>query len=88
MNVPPGGHFFGTAHTMTRFEHAFHQPIVSDWRNFETWRDAGQPTATQRAHGIWKKALADYQPPPLDAGIAEALKDYVARREREILAAV
>ena len=88
MNVPPGGHFFGTAHTMTRFEHAFHQPIVSDWRNFETWRDAGQPTATQRAHGVWKKALADYQPPPLDASIAEELKDYVARREREILGAV
>ena len=88
MSVPPGGHFFGTAHTMTRFETAFHQPIVSDWRTFEAWRDSGSETAAERALGIWKKTLADYQPPPLDASVADELKEYVERREREILAAV
>ena len=29
--------------------------------------------------------LAAYEPPPLDPGTAEALDDYVARRERELV---
>ena len=28
--------------------------------------------------------LAAYEPPPLDPGVAEALDEYVARREREL----
>jgi len=47
--VGPGGHFFGTAHTMERYENAFYQPILSDWRNFEAWQEDGSKTATQRA---------------------------------------
>ncbi len=39
--VGPGGHFFGSPHTMERYETAFYAPMVSDWRNFETWRLAG-----------------------------------------------
>jgi trimethylamine--corrinoid protein Co-methyltransferase len=82
--VGPGGHFFGTAHTLARFETAFYQPMLSDWRNFETWRDDGSKTATERANAIWKRLLAEYEPPPLEAGVAEALDDFVARRKREI----
>jgi trimethylamine---corrinoid protein Co-methyltransferase len=44
--VPPGGHFFGEAHTLERFATAFYQPLVSDWRNFETWEEDGAKTAT------------------------------------------
>ena len=79
----PGGHFFGTAHTLERYETAFYQPMVSDWRNFETWEEAGSLTATQRANGIWKQMLADYEPPPIDPGVDEALKDFIARRKAE-----
>jgi trimethylamine--corrinoid protein Co-methyltransferase len=82
--VGPGGHFFGTAHTLARFETAFYQPMLSDWRNFETWRDDGSKTATERANAIGKRLLAEYEPPPLEAGVAEALDDFVARRKREI----
>jgi trimethylamine--corrinoid protein Co-methyltransferase len=82
--VGPGGHFFGTAHTLARFETAFYQPMLSDWRNFETWQEDGGRTATQRANGIWKQLLAEYVPPPLEAARAEELDAFVERRKREI----
>ncbi len=82
--VGPGGHFFGAAHTLERYETAFYQPILSDWRNYETWEEAGAQTATQRASAIWKKLLKDYEQPPLDPAIAEALDAFVAKRKEEI----
>ena len=85
--VGPGGHHFATAHTLERYETAFYRPILSDWRNFETWSDDGARTATERANGIWKQLLAEYEPPPLDEAAAEAIDDYVERRRREIEAA-
>ncbi len=81
--VGPGGHFFGAAHTLARYETAFYEPMVSDWRNFETWQEDGGLSATQRANAIWKQILADYEPPPIDPGIDEALKDFIARRKAE-----
>ena len=81
--VGPGGHFFGVGHTLERYETAFYAPILSDWRNFESWREAGSLTAAQRANAIWKQLLADYQPPPLDPAIDEALKAFVEKRKRE-----
>ena len=82
--VGPGGHHFGTAHTMERYETAFYRPLLSDWRNFETWQEDGARTATERANTIWKQLLADAQPPALDAAVTEALDAYVARRSAEI----
>src|SRR3546814_10269256 len=81
--VGPGGHFFGAAHTLARFETAFYAPMVSDWRNFETWREAGSKDTAQRANAIWKQLLAEYHEPPLDPACAEAVTDYVERRKRE-----
>jgi trimethylamine--corrinoid protein Co-methyltransferase len=78
--VGPGGHFFGAAHTLARYETAFYQPLLSDWRNFETWREEGARDATARAHRIYKQLLDAYQPPPLDPSIDEALQAFVARR--------
>ena len=82
-DVGPGGHFFGTAHTMARYETAFYSPILSDWRNYESWRLAGAQTAEQRANAIWKQALAEFQPPALDPAITEALEAFVAKRKEE-----
>ena len=78
--VGPGGHFFGTAHTRARYRDAFHAPILSDWRNFESWRDAGSPTAVRKANRVWKERLATYEPPPLEPAVAEELDAFVARR--------
>jgi trimethylamine--corrinoid protein Co-methyltransferase len=82
--VAAGGHFFGAPHTLARYESAFYRPLLSDWSNFENWRDAGSRTATERATGIWKKLLADYVPPPLDPAVREAVSAYVERRTREL----
>ena len=84
VDVGPGGHFFGTAHTLERYETAFYRPLLSDWRNFETWQEDGARTATERANAIWKQLLADAQPPALDAAVADALDAYVVRRRAEI----
>lgn len=84
--VGPGGHFFGSGHTLSRYETAFYQPLLSDRRNFETWQEQGADTATTRANTIWKQLVAEFEPPPIDAGVDEALRDYVARRKREIVA--
>ncbi|MEO1687469.1 MAG: trimethylamine methyltransferase family protein, partial [Pseudomonadota bacterium] len=32
---------------------------------------------------VWKDILADYETPPIDAGIAEELGEFVERRKRE-----
>jgi trimethylamine---corrinoid protein Co-methyltransferase len=84
MEVAPGGHFFGSPHTLARYETAFYRPLLSDWSNFENWRDAGAKDATQRAHEIWKRLKEQYAPPPLEPAIAEALDAYVAKRRQEI----
>jgi trimethylamine---corrinoid protein Co-methyltransferase len=82
--VGPGGHFFGSAHTLERYETAFYRPLISDWRNFETWQADGARTATERANTAWKRLLAEAEPPPLDPSVLEELDTFVARRKREI----
>ena len=81
--VGPGGHYFGAMHTQSRYKTAFYAPLVSDWRNFESWREAGSPTAMEKANRLWKDTLARYQPPPMDPAAAEALDAFVASRKRE-----
>jgi trimethylamine--corrinoid protein Co-methyltransferase len=81
--VGPGGHYFGTAHTLARYENAFYSPILSDWRNFETWDEAGRPTTYDHANRVFKEALASYQQPDLDPAIEEELDAFVARRKAE-----
>ncbi len=81
--VAPGGHFFGAKQTLELYETAFYSPLLSDWRNFETWEESGSETATERANGIWKRLLEDYEPPPIDPAVDEELKAFVTRRKRE-----
>jgi trimethylamine--corrinoid protein Co-methyltransferase len=81
--VGPGGHFFGAEHTQSRYKTAFHKPMLSDWRNYETWEEAGSPELPSKANRIWKELLASYEPPPIDPAIAEELEAFVARRVAE-----
>lgn len=78
-----GGHFFGTAQTMAQYDTAFHAPMLSNWDSFPNWQARGSEEAPQRANRIWKDLLAAYDAPALDAGIAEAVADFVARRKAE-----
>jgi trimethylamine--corrinoid protein Co-methyltransferase len=81
--VGPGGHFFGAQHTQSRFRTAFHKPMISDWRNYETWEEAGSPEAPAKANAIWKELLAAYQAPTLDEARREELAAFVDRRKSE-----
>jgi len=81
--VGPGGHFFGCAHTIERYQDAFYTPMLSDWSNFENWRDKGSVEASDRATKIWKQLLAEYEEPPMDPAIKEELDDFVGRRISE-----
>lgn len=81
--VGPGGHFFGIEHTQDRFRDAFFAPMVSDWRNFESWELAGSPNATSHASRLVRELLDAYQPPAMDPQVAAELDDFVARRVAE-----
>ncbi len=82
--VGPGGHHFGTTHTMERFETAFYQTFLSDRLGYEPWLVAGGLDTAKRANMIWKDLLKKYEPPPLDPAIKEALEEYITRRERAL----
>ena len=81
--VGPGGHFFGTAHTQARFRDAFYRPILSDWRNYESWEEAGSPTTDQRAKRLVAQYLAAYVPPDMDPAVKAELRAFVDRRVAE-----
>ncbi|CAN5423586.1 trimethylamine methyltransferase family protein [soil metagenome] len=81
--VGPGGHFFGAAHTQARYRTAFHKPMISDWRNFETWQEAGSPEAAGKANRIYRDLLAAYEPPPIEEAVVEELSAFVDRRKSE-----
>ncbi|MBS38310.1 MAG: hypothetical protein CMO26_20605 [Thiotrichales bacterium] len=83
-SVEPGGHFFGAEHTLDRYQDAFYKPLISDWRNFETWSEDGADDATSRASRVCKTLLQNYEPPTLDADVNIALEAFVARRRSEI----
>ncbi|MEM8949063.1 MAG: trimethylamine methyltransferase family protein [Pseudomonadota bacterium] len=81
--VGSGGHFFGAAHTMERYRTAFYEPFVSDWSNFGQWTEDGARTATERANGIWKRLLNDFEPPTVDPARVEELDAFIAKRTEE-----
>ena len=82
--VGPGGHFFGCAHTMERYKHAFYAPFISDWQNSEAWTMAGAKDATARATELWPKILEEFQPPPSDPAVIEELEAYMAHRKEQL----
>jgi len=81
--VGPGGHFFAAAHTLQRYRDAFYTPLVSDWRNFGAWSEAGSKTATERASSLWRDTLAAFQPPPINPSVHDELTAFTARRRSE-----
>ena len=81
--VGPGGHFFGTPHTMERYQTAFYSPLLSNWDNHPNWLERGSIDARTRANTIWKQLLRDYEPPPMDAGALEEIDRFIAKRKAE-----
>ncbi|MEM9652006.1 MAG: trimethylamine methyltransferase family protein [Actinomycetota bacterium] len=81
--VGPGGHFFGVQHTQDRYRDAFFAPMISDWRNFESWVEAGSPTADQKAAELSRTLLAEYREPALEPSVGQELQEFVDRRIAE-----
>jgi trimethylamine--corrinoid protein Co-methyltransferase len=84
--VGPGGHHFGTSHTLDRYESAFYTPILLNRQNFESWQESGSIDISARANMIWKQLLREYEQPPLDPSIDEALVEYVSKRKQALMA--
>ena len=82
--VEPAGHFLGCGHTMRNYETAFYDAVMSDSENVESWEERGSKDAQTRAFERWKQMLADYEAPPIDAAVNDALEDFIARRKREL----
>ena len=83
-DIGPGGHYLGHQHTQDNFQRAFFMPELFDNNSIEQWIADGSKEITARALDEARALLADYQEPVLDPGRDEALRDYIARREREI----
>ncbi|GAA6166093.1 trimethylamine methyltransferase family protein [Pelagimonas sp. KU-00592-HH] len=82
--VEPGGHFLGAQHTQDNFETAFWMGDMSDNGTYEQWHAEGALWTHDRATARVKDLLDSYEPPALDAGIRDALDEFVTRRSREI----
>ncbi len=82
-DVGPGGHFFGTQHTLDRFRDAFYRPLISDWRNYETWEEAGKPEAKERIVDLVGELMATYEEPSMDPAVKDELSEFVTRRKAE-----
>ena len=57
--------------------------MISDWRNWETWDEAGRPEAAGKAAELAQRFLDSYEPPPMDPAPRAELDDFVARRTAE-----
>jgi trimethylamine--corrinoid protein Co-methyltransferase len=77
--VGVGKHFLGCAHTMENYQTAFWDSTIADNEPFEKWDIAGRTDAASRANLRWKQMLADYQAPPIDVAVDDALIDYIER---------
>jgi trimethylamine---corrinoid protein Co-methyltransferase len=82
--VGPAGHFLGTAHTLENFEKAFFMPSLMDFNSFEQWQAEGAKDHDTRGRDKASAMLASYQPPAMDESVAEGLRDFIAKREREL----
>ncbi len=81
--VGPGRHFLECAHTQANFEAAFYRSAIADNSSFEQWESEGSLDAAWRANRIYRQMLKDYQAPPIDQAVDEALQDFIARRKAE-----
>jgi trimethylamine---corrinoid protein Co-methyltransferase len=82
--VGPGSHFLGCAHTQANFETAFYRSSIADNNSFEQWEAEGAQDAARRANALWKRLLREYEAPPIDPGVEEALQEFIARKKAAV----
>ena len=82
--VGPGGHFFGSTHTLNHYENAFYESELFSTTAYEQWEEEGGQNIAQRANEKWKQMLSDYEAPPMDPATDEALQEFMVRRKSEM----
>ena len=84
--VPPGGHFLGSSHTLRHYNTAFYSHTVFSMDNYEKWEQEGGADTYRRANTLYKKMLQEYEPPALDPAVRDELEAFVAQRRAELRA--
>jgi trimethylamine---corrinoid protein Co-methyltransferase len=82
--VGPAGHYLGTKHTLEHFESAFFMPSLMDFNSYEQWSAEGAKDHDTRGRDKARSMLASYEKPPMDASVVEGLREFIARREKEL----
>ncbi len=79
--VGPGSHYLGCAHTQAHFQTAFYRSLLADNNSYEQWQMEGEKRIETRANDLCRNWLQSYEAPPLDAGIADGLAEFIAQRK-------
>ncbi|WP_282432060.1 glycine betaine--corrinoid protein methyltransferase [Thermincola ferriacetica] len=83
-DVGPGGHFLTQKHTKKNHKFEMRRALLSDRQSYDGWAKEKLDT-NARANRKWQEVLANYEPPALDAGLDEALKNFIEKRTAELL---
>jgi len=82
--VQPGGHFLGCAHTQTNYKNAFWRSELFDYKPFETWLEEGERDTQALATNRVKQLLGQYEQPPIDPAVDEALLAFISRKKESM----
>jgi trimethylamine--corrinoid protein Co-methyltransferase len=82
--VGPGSHYLGCDHTQANFQTAFYRSSIADNNSYEQWLAEGEKRAEMRANELARRWLETYVAPPLDPGIDDGLRDFVARKKESM----
>jgi len=77
----PAGMFLASPHTLEHYREWLHISPLFRSQAHPTWLKQGAQTADQAAVAEWKKLLASYEDPGIDAAIDEELREFIARRK-------
>ena len=83
--VGPGGHFRDCGHTICDYQNALYEPKSTISENGESWEEAGAEDIRLRAFKRRHFLLEQYEAPPLDVAVKEALDAFVPQRKGSML---
>jgi len=79
----PGGLILASEHTSQHFKEWLYMSPLFTTQDFTTWNAAGAEDTAQRANRLWKKLLASYEDPGIDADLDAELLAFMERRKAE-----
>lgn len=83
-DVQPGGHYLGSPHTRYYFKDEQFWPKLMNRNRIDDWTAAGAKSLGQRTTELTQQLLSFAAPQALEADVAAALKDIVAKAEANL----